>query len=142
MRALINGDHIAARAGRFGIVGVASGLVYAVVTMALVRMGGIAPVPASIAGYCASVPLGFVGHRRFSFRSRGAWTAEALRFCATQAMNIAVTAGAMHGATAWLGVSYVWGMVGAVTLVPLANFACLNLWVFRRQTSVPGGITP
>lgn len=111
----------------------ASGCVYAGVTALLVGLFHVAPVPASIGGYCASVPLGFVGHRRFSFRSQGGWRAEAARFVVTQAANIAVTALAMHAAVAWLGGSYLWGMAFAVVLVPLSNFTCLNLWVFRDQ---------
>jgi putative flippase GtrA len=91
---------------------------------------GWRPVPASIAGYCASVPASFLGHRRFSFRSNGHWTGEALRFGFTQALNIAVTAGSMYGAVHWLGRQYGWGMVAAVILVPIANFIAMNLWVF------------
>ena len=135
LRALVESDALALRAGRFGLVGVANGLVYAGVTALLVRQFAADPTLASVIGYCASVPLGFVGHRRFSFRSDGHWSAEAIRFCVIQATNIAITAGAMHGATGWLGISYLWGIVAAVVLVPLANFACLNLWVFRSDAT-------
>lgn len=133
LHGLIESDGLVLRASRFALVGVANGLVYAGVTACLVRVLGVAPTPASVAGYCASVPLGFVGHRRFSFRSHGDWVNEATRFVVIQAMNIAITASTMHGVTAWLGISYIWGIVGAVVLVPLANFACLHLWVFRRR---------
>jgi putative flippase GtrA len=141
-QALVRGDDMLARMGRFGLVGVASGLVYAAVTVLLVRVFGAAPLAASVAGYCASVPLGFVGHRRFSFRSHGHWTVEAVRFVTTQAINVTVTAAIMHGVTAWLGVSYVWGMAGAVVLVPIGNFACLSLWVFRAEAPFPRIVTP
>jgi len=50
-----------------------------------------------------------------------------------QALNIAVTAGSMHAAVAWLDAPYWWGMIAAVILVPAANFAFMNLWVFREQ---------
>ncbi len=131
LRTFADSDDVLARAGRYGVVGVANGLVYGAVTALLVQLG-IPPVPASIGGYCSSVPLGFVGHRRFSFRSGGHWTVEAVRFGFTQAMNIAVTATTMHAVITWLGSSYVWGMAGAVVLLPLSNFAFLHLWVFRR----------
>jgi putative flippase GtrA len=131
---LLASDHIVAKALRFGVVGVLSGAIYALVTTALVAQLGVAPVVASIAGYCASVPMSFLGHRQFSFRSNGHWTMEAVRFVLTQAINIAVTAGAMVAATEWLEAPYYWGMAGAVILVPIANFAAMNLWVFRDQS--------
>lgn len=120
---------------RFGVVGVSSGAIYAAVTALLVSGAGIGPVLASVAGYCASVPMSFLGHKRFSFRSHGHWTAEAVRFVAAQALNISVTAASMWAATAWLGGAYWWGMAAAVILVPIANFAFMNLWVFRDQAA-------
>jgi putative flippase GtrA len=133
LRALLTSGHILAKLARFGVVGVLSGAIYALVTAALVSLLGVPPVAASVAGYCASVPMSFLGHRQFSFRSNGHWTAEAARFVVTQSLNIAVTAGAMAAATEWLGLPYYWGMAGAVLLVPIANFAAMNLWVFRNQ---------
>lgn len=127
---LLRSSNLLAKAIRFGCVGVLSGAIYALVTTALVAGLGWLPVPASVAGYCASVPASFLGHRRFSFRSNGRWTGEALRFGFTQALNISVTAGSMYGAMRWLGGQYGWGMVGAVILVPIANFVAMNLWVF------------
>lgn len=133
---LARGDALPARVVRFGAVGVGNGLVYAGVVAALVHGAGIAPTPASVAGYCASVPLGFVGHRRLSFRSNGRWTAEALRFVLIQAINLAITIVAMHGATAWLRLAWGWGAAATVVLIPIANFLCLNFWVFRRAAAV------
>ena len=129
---LLQSGHLLAKAARFGGVGVISGAIYALVTAALVHAGA-EPVIASVAGYCASVPASFLGHRRFSFRSNGHWTAEAMRFVFVQAINIGVTAGSMQAATVWFHAPYWWGMVAAVILVPAANFAAMNLWVFRDQ---------
>ncbi len=122
--------HIVPRFARFGSVGVASSAVYAVVTALMITQLHVRPVPASICGYCISAPVSFFGHRGFSFRSRGLWGAEMARFALAQALNIAVTASAMEGAIR-LHLSWVFGMVGAVALVPLANFAAMNFWVFR-----------
>ena len=139
---LLTSGHLLAKAIRFGAVGVLSGSIYALVTALLVAGLGTPPVPASIAGYCASVPMSFLGHRRFSFRSHGRWTAEAVRFVLAQALNIAVTALSMHGAVHWFGGAWYWGMVAAVILVPIANFAFMNLWVFRDQEAgISGQIT-
>ena len=48
---LLTSGHLLAKAIRFGAVGVLSGTIYALVTALLVTGLGIAPVPASIAGY-------------------------------------------------------------------------------------------
>lgn len=130
---LLTSGHLLAKAIRFGVVGVSSGLIYAAVTALFVSILGVDPVPASVVGYCASAPMSFLGHRRFSFRSNGRWTGEAARFVFAQALNIAVTIASMHAATVWFGAAYWWGMIAAVVLVPIANFVFMNLWVFRDQ---------
>jgi putative flippase GtrA len=130
---LLTSSHVFAKLIRFGIVGLGSGLVYGLVMVALVSGLGVAPVPASIAGYCASVPANFVGHRRFSFRSNGHWTGEAVRFLAAQACNIAVTAGATHLLVNLWRLPYGWAMAAVVVLVPIANFLFMNLWVFAQK---------
>jgi len=130
---LLTSDSLPAKLLRFGCIGLLSGLIYSLVTVALVSGLGVDPIPASIAGYCASVPASFLGHRRFSFRSNGHWTAEAVRFVLTQALNISVTAGSMYLALHELGRAYGWGMVAAVIFVPIANFVFMNLWVFADQ---------
>lgn len=122
---------LAAKLVRYGVVGAASGLVYAVVTYALVLVG-VDPVVASVAGYCAAVPLSFVGHRQFTFRAIGRWSEEAVRFAIAQAINIAVAAGSMRAAVDFFG-DWRLGVVAAVLLVPIANFVFTNLWVFQRQ---------
>lgn len=133
LRSLLTGGHLAAKATRFGFIGVLSGTIYAGVTTALVAGLGMDPVWASLIGYCVSVPASFLGHRQVSFRSQGHWTHEAVRFVVTQGVNMAVTAGAMHAAVAWGHLPYWWGMIGAVVLVPVANFVMMNMWVFRDQ---------
>jgi len=130
---LATSGSLVAKAFRFVLVGVLSGTIYASVTAALVAGMDVAPVAASIVGYCVSVPASFLGHRQFSFRSNGRWSSDAVRFVVAQALNISVTAGAMYAATDYFRLHYYWGMVAAVILVPIANFIFMNIWVFRYQ---------
>jgi putative flippase GtrA len=136
---LLTSPHVLAKLIRFGVIGVCSGAIYALVMIVLVSGLGAAPVPASIAGYCASVPLNFVGHRRFSFRSNGHWTGEAVRFVLAQAVNIAVIAASTHLVVNVWHLSYGWGMLGAVIVVPIANFLFMNLWVFAQKAGPERG---
>lgn len=130
---VLTSGHLLAKAIRFCAIGVLSGAVYAAVTAALVSGLGAAPIPASIAGYCAAIPVNFLGHRQFSFRSYGRWSTDAVRYVLAHGLNMLVTAGSMYATTAWLKQAYYWGMAAAVILVPIANFAFMNLWVFRYQ---------
>jgi putative flippase GtrA len=136
-RAALTGPHIAARLARFGCVGLAAGSVYASVTALGVARLGRAPAAAAMLGYLVSAPVSFAGHRGFSFRSLGRWSDEARRFAVGQALNIAVTLAAMRATTAGLGLSYLWGIAATLVLVPLANFALMNFWVFAPHGARP-----
>lgn len=129
-----------AKAIRFTMIGLLSGVTFALTTAALVAGWGVDPVAASVVGYCVSVPTNFVGHRQFSFRSRGRWTAEAIRFLLVQLFNIALTIGTMRCVVQYFHAGYEWGMLATVIVVPVANFVFANLWVFRKQGfhSTPG----
>lgn len=130
---LAGSPHLLAKAVRFTVVGVLSGLIYATVTALCLVVLEVAAVPASLIGYCASVPMSFLGHRQFSFRANGHWTIEAVRFVCSQAVNLTVTALAMDAAVHRFDLPWYWGIAGTVILVPIANFAFMNLWVFRDQ---------
>jgi len=133
LRGFIASGHLFAKAVRFAGIGVLSSAIYAVVTAFLVSVLDVAPVIASMLGYCAALPSSFVGHREVSFRSRGRPTIEAGRFFFLQLMNFAVATGSMYLATSGFGIPYGWGIFAAVMLVPVASFVFMNLWVFQQQ---------
>lgn len=122
-----------AKALRFVCVGVGNGLVFWAVTAVLVEHFAVAPVAAAVAGYAVCIPIGFLGHRQFSFRSAGDQRAEAMRFAFTQAVNIAATALIMGlVVNAWRA-AYSWGVVWTVIVAPVINFIVANAWIFRQQ---------
>lgn len=135
---LLCSGHLMAKAIRFTFVGVMSGLIYGAITAFCHAVLAIPAVPASLVGYCASVPMSFLGHRQLTFRANGHWTMEACRFVCSQIVNLTVTAGAMHAAVSTFDLPYYWGMAGTVIFVPIANFAFMNLWVFRDQAHNTG----
>lgn len=128
--------HVAARAVRFACVGVMNGAVFALTTAAMIHLAGMAPTPASIVGYCLSVPAGFIGHRNFAFRSSGNRWWQALRFGLVQLANMAITGGAMAALVERFHLHYFWGIAAAIVLVPFANFLLAHLWIFREQQQV------
>jgi putative flippase GtrA len=132
-RRLRSSPALAAKIIRFAMIGVLSGGAFALTTTLLVSGLGADPIGASFVGYCVSVPANFVGHRQFSFRSHGRWSAEAMRFLILQLVNIALTMGTMRIVLADFHASYLWGMLATVIVIPIANFIFTNLWVFRDQ---------
>ncbi len=130
---LTHGQSLPMVALRFAGVGAINALVFLAGTWFGIRALGWSPVLASLLGYALSAPVGFIGHRRVSFRSQGHPAREALRFAVVQAFNIGLTLMTMAGAVDRLGLQWLWGGMGVVVLVPIANFALSRLWVFRRQ---------
>ena len=119
---------------RFGLVGIVSSLVFAAITGLLVTWAGFGEKLACVCGYMTTLPLNFVGHRSFSFRSQGALRSDIVRFCAVHAVNLAVTLGAMVVAVNGADAHYGFGVLGAVILVPITNFLLMNFYVFGRLT--------
>lgn len=138
LRALTASDALVLKVIRFGLVGVLSGTVFAGVTMLFAGPLEFGPKLASSAGYVASMPLNFIGNRRFSFRSDNAMLGDLLRFVLLHTCNIFLTTFAMGAAVDLLGLHYIFGIVAAVLLVPCVNFAVMNWWVFRNTISRKG----
>ena len=122
-----------AKAIRFSFVGFLSGVVFSLTTALLVSGLGVEAIVSSILGYCISVPVSFLGHRQFSFHSKGNWIADTIRFAFVQMCNIALTAGAMYVTVEQFRSQYYWGIMAAIALIPIVNFGVANLWVFRNQ---------
>jgi putative flippase GtrA len=127
---------VLAKAVRFTCVGLINGAVFAMTTAAMIHLTGFAPTPASVVGYCVSVPVGFIGHRNFAFRSSGNRWWQLLRFGLVQLANIAITGGAMAAMVERFHLHYLWGIAAAIVLVPVINFFLAHLWIFREQQQV------
>ena len=124
---------IFAKGLRFGFVGAISGLIFAAITAALISGAGFDEKLSSIVGYVVSMPANFFANRSFSFRSQGRIWSDAVRFASLHFVNMAVTAGAMGAAVNVLALHYLFGVAGAILLVPLANFFLMNIWVFGAR---------
>ena len=130
---LCGGDTLPSRLVRFAGIGGVSSLVYVVVVALFVEFLSLEPVSASILGYVISIPVGFLGHRRVTFRSDGHFSAELTRFIFLHCVNIAVSVTGMYGVVDWYGASYWFGSLFAVVFVPISSFIIMNQWVFRSK---------
>lgn len=122
---------------RFGIVGVLSTLAYMAITNALVASGTAGPALAAGVGYLVVVPINYLMHRSFSFRSSRSHRSAGHRYLLVHMCNIAGTMGVMHVVTSMLHLDYRIGIVLTAVLVPVAVFVLLDRWVFppTRDTS-------
>lgn len=119
---------------RFAAVGLTNGLIYAVATAVYISLLGIGDKLASLLGFVTAIPYAFFAHRAFTFSSDGSLTQELWRFTLTQATSMLISVAAMAAAVDYLGAHYIVGIIGAVTLVPIANFIVLDNWVFKAQS--------
>jgi putative flippase GtrA len=133
---LLASDALALKALRFGFIGALSGLVFAVTTTILTGWIGMNPKLASVVGYLMSMPLNFVGNRRFAFKSENMLSEDLLRFVLLHTGNILLTVLAM-GAVDLLKLHYEFGIVAAMVVVPCVSFAAMNWWVFRKAIGRP-----
>jgi putative flippase GtrA len=117
-------------------------MVFGAVTSFLAGFLGLEPKLASAVGYLVSMPVNFIGNRRFSFKSKGRILSDLWRFLLLHICNILLTMGAMGAAVNKLGMHFGFGVAAAIALVPLANFAAMKMWVFgRRVKDVPARVT-
>ncbi|MBN8943043.1 MAG: GtrA family protein [Rhizobiales bacterium] len=121
------------KAIRFGMIGALSGAAFLGVTMVLVDLIGVGAKLAAAIAYLSSMPLNFIGNRRFSFRSRGSLVPDLSRFAVLHAVNLLLAMLSMGAVVDLLGIHYLLGAAATIVIVPLVNFAAMNWWVFRAR---------
>lgn len=126
---------------RFGVIGGLSGLVFAGVNALFAGFIGVEPKLASVAGYVASMPLNFVGNRRFAFRSRNGLLGDFLRFILLHAFNIVLTAAVTGIVVDFLKLNYIIGIISVIIIMPCVNFLIMNRWVFGKAVDQPSSST-
>jgi putative flippase GtrA len=127
----MTGTHnLVAKLIRFGAVGVIAAMVYVLAVVTLVSGLGVPPIGAAVLGYLIALPVSFMGHRAFTFRSKATMVPELARFTVMHLVNMMVSLGAMAWAVNLLGLEYWVGILAAVAIVPLASYITSDLWVF------------
>ena len=132
-------DRLFAKLIRFSFVGAASGITYAVAVALLVSGLGVTPTTSSVLGYLIALPVSFLGHRTYTFRSRATIVPEFIRFTSVHLVNMFVSLAGMAWAVDFLGLSYWVGILAAITLVPIATYITTDLWVFVDKSAASDG---
>ena len=118
---------------RFGIIGVAATLTYLVVANVLIA-AGIVAVYASVLAYLAGMVVSFLGQSKFTFRVGKAERHHFVRFVILSTIGLAVSYGAVRGAST-IGLPAFVGTLATAILIPLLSFVVMKLWVFRERTA-------
>ncbi|MER8501759.1 GtrA family protein [Mesorhizobium sp. M0195] len=120
---------------RFGSVGIAATILYAVMATALVKWQrfGLSPVGASLAAYTAAALFSYLAHKFVTFASSGSHRSEAPRFLLLTATGFAVAYAAPALLTAKFGLPPIIAILVTCLLVPAVNLLMLDRWVFAQR---------
>ena len=118
--------------GRFVISGAASAFVSWATCVGLIRLG-MATSEAGSAAYLASLPVGFVLHRVFSFKSTNQFKGDAWRFAIVSALSAWAAGAGLTVATRDLGLRFEVALIVTVMVVAPLNYGAMRLWVFMRK---------
>ena len=124
----------AARLARFILVGCGAAAVHFASVVALVRLAGVPPLAANVAGWLLAFVVSFSGQHLLTFADRRAPLAQALpRFillsAAGFAANEAAYAALLHATGLRFDVALALVLVGVAVLTYLAS----SRWVFRGR---------
>lgn len=118
---------------RFGIVGLGSGGVYAFITWLCITDYHFYPETASAVGYMVSIPMNFIGQRKFAFNSEGSIGREFLKFVIVHFLNAILSVLVMRLCVHYLNLNFMWGILLVILAIPLCTYCWLLLFVFTAR---------
>jgi putative flippase GtrA len=113
-------------------VGVMAAVVHCGLLIGLVELGGVAPVPATLAGYVGGGILSYLLNRRHTYSSNRPHEEATWRFAAVAFVGFLLTGVLMHGFVDRLGVPYLPAQLVTTGIVLVWSFPAHKLWTFRR----------
>ncbi|MBW6437887.1 GtrA family protein [Actinoplanes hulinensis] len=114
---------------RYGVSGGLSAFTHFTVGLAGIGLG-MPPVPASTAGFAASVAVSYLLQRTWVFRSGTAHTSTAPRFLAVTAAALALNTTVLWIGAELLGAPYPMIQAVALVLIPVVNYLLNSRWTF------------
>lgn len=116
---------------RYGLLGGLGALLYIGVIITLVEIFGLQPTVSSIIGFLSVIAIIYLPNHFWVFESTRAHHSSFPRFVLVSGIGLLTSTLAMFGAVNLLGLSYLWGVVGATAVVPPANFLLNAFWTFK-----------
>jgi putative flippase GtrA len=119
--------------GAFFGVGVVAAVVHYGLLIALVELGGIGPVPATLAGYVAGGVVSYLLNRRVTYASDRPHGEAGWRFAVVAFVGFLLTGGFMQVFTGWWGIPYLPAQLVTTGIVLFWSFLAHKLWTFGRS---------
>lgn len=116
---------------RFVVSGGAAALVYCFVLVQLTG-AGLAPWLSGLLAYVVSMPVGFVLHKVFTFRSEQPFRQELPRFVATSLPGIFLGSVIPALLTATGRVPMPWVGLATSIATPVITYILMSIWVFKQ----------
>lgn len=133
------------RVVRFGLAGLVATVLYFLLTNALVLVGGMPPVAASVGAYLLSLGASYLLQSRFTFRVNTDSVDQVARFIITSLAGLFLSWCVMAIAVDVLSWPYVIGAAAICVLIPIVNFFMFRGWVFvtrRDAEALPSSREP
>jgi putative flippase GtrA len=116
---------------RFFVSGISAAVVYYAVAWSAVEQLGWKPLAAGLVAYLTALPMAYLLHRMFTFRSRSRIPAESSRFVATSLIGIGLSS-VLPTMMTKLGVPLASALAVTCVVVPAANYLALSRWTFAQ----------
>ncbi len=123
---------LAARAGRFGLVGVAATLGYLAIASGLEYATDLPSALINAVGLGASLLLSYAGHYYFTFNARSSHVRKGALFALSTAAIVISAMAVQHLAQRLIASPYI-SYLAVTAYYPFASFVVHNLVTFRRD---------
>jgi putative flippase GtrA len=128
---------VARQFAAFSGVGLVAALVHYGLLVGLVEGAGLAPVPATLAGYVAGGVVSYRLNRRHTYASDRPHAEAGWRFATVALVGFLITGAVMQAFTAGLGLPYLPAQVVTTGLVMVWSFLANRIWTFARRPDAP-----
>ncbi|GAA1631119.1 GtrA family protein [Actinoplanes couchii] len=117
------------RLARYAVSGGLSALTHFTVGLAATG-SGVPAVPASTAGFVASIAVSYLLQRAWVFRSTSGHTVTGPRFLTVTAAAFTLNTAVLWAGTSLLGAPFAVAQAVAILLIPALNYAINSRWTF------------
>jgi putative flippase GtrA len=129
-------SRLAAKTAWFGVIGILSTLIYGATALLAIDLLTWSPLIANATAYLAAMVNSYFGHRLLTFRATVPHQLAMPRFVAQSAIGYVLSHAITFG-VARLHLHYLIGIVAVMVVLPCANFAAMQFWVFAER--LPAG---
>lgn len=117
----------------YGWIGIVTAIAHYGVLVGLVELGGISPVPATLAGYLVGAVVSYTLNRHFTFSTQRSHVEAGWRFLAIAGLGFAATWGLMTVFVNWLRWPYLPMQIITTLLVMAVSFTGHKFWSFAEK---------